>query len=140
MQKLKWTFLTCQLVATLGFSTAVSAEPPPNAINATVLPLVTGNTALMLEHDNLLLSGHGIPVGDYVEIILSSSPIDPPGGKSSIGDYGTKEGSAGTGEAWGYAELLDQCGYHDIAVYQYVDTSTVFILSGVILDPSEQCP
>lgn len=145
MQKMKWIFLTSQLLAAFSISSAIANEPPAN-INATVLSLGVGNTALMLEHDNLLLSGQGTANGNFATIPLRSDPISQSSSSnkttSSKVNETIREGSAGTGQAnshWGYAELLDHCGMYDIEVYQYVDDTTVSVLSGVILDDSEQC-
>ena len=141
MQKMKWIFLSSQLVAALHCSSALANEPP--TINATVLPLGVGSTALMLEHDNLLLNGQASPIGNFATIPLRSEPISG-GNKASDhkGSESIREGSAGTGQAnnnWGYAELLDHCGMYDIQVYQYIDNNSVLVLSGIILDDGDQC-
>lgn len=139
----KRIFTSASLGLLLGFS-AFSSNSHAADINAKVLPLASGNTAILMEFDGQLLSGNGSDDNGYIRIPVSGTAITE-SERSFTKQPTTREGSAGTGAPtynpqWGYVELLTNCAGYDLVLHQFGDNDTEHeVLIGSVNNPINTC-
>jgi hypothetical protein len=144
MKASKRIFTSTSLGMLLGL-TVISATSQAADINAKVLPLASGDTAIMMEFDGQLLSGNGNNTNGYIRIPVSSTAIGQQTRHNNGKQNTTREGSAGTGEPtynpqWGYVELLMNCAQYDLVLHQ-IDTNNneTEVLVGSVNNPLNPC-